>query len=234
MMQGMAQARDGQERFEVERRTVTVRTAGAGGPAVYLQVFMGDGQEVWGRLHAAAASPLTLVTVGNLNWDDDMSPWECPPLTRDDVPCAGKADQHLARLLDDIVPRAEAVLPAPPAYRALAGYSLAGLFAVCALFQTDCFARVASASGSLWFPGFVEYARQHAFAGKPACCYLSLGRKEHKTPNRLLRSVRDNTQAFDDILEQRGVPHVFELNSGNHYQDGDVRMARGISWMLAQ
>lgn len=37
----------------------------------------------------------------------------------------------------------------------IAGYSLAGLFALYALYKTDVFTRVASMSGSLWFPGIM-------------------------------------------------------------------------------
>ena len=37
----------------------------------------------------------------------------------------------------------------------IAGYSLAGLFALYALYKTDAFTRVASMSGSLWFPGIM-------------------------------------------------------------------------------
>lgn len=223
-----------EEAFEIDGRQVTVRSEGAGGPVVYLHVFMGDGAEVWQACRDRGCPDFTLASIGNLAWDDDMSPWDCPPLTRDDTPCGGKAPQQLARLTDAVIPKVEALLSRPPAYSALAGYSLAGLFALWALYRTDRFARVASASGSLWFPGFLDFARENSFARTPDCAYLSLGSKEHKTPNRMLRTVKDNTLAFRDLLQQRGVPCTFESNPGNHFVHTEQRMAAGIAWMLAR
>lgn len=61
---------------------------------------------------------------------------------------------------------------------------------------------------------------------------LSLGSKEHKTPNRLMRNVRTATEQTRDLLCSHGVECTFELNPGNHFQDPDLRMARGIRWIL--
>ena len=43
----------------------------------------------------------------------------------------------------------------------LGGYSLAGLFALWAAYQTDVFSDVAAASPSMWFPGFTGYMEEH-------------------------------------------------------------------------
>jgi predicted alpha/beta superfamily hydrolase len=85
-------------------------------------------------------------------------------------------------LLKQIIPQAESSLPQPPSWRGVAGYSLSGLFALWALWQTDVFERAASASGSLWFPGFIDYARERTMTATPDAAYLSLGKKETKTP----------------------------------------------------
>ena len=222
-----------EDRFDIDGEQVTVRSEGSGGPVVYLQVFEGDGEEVWRACRELGCPDFTLASIGNLAWDDDLSPWECPPLTRDDAPCGGKAPAQLERLTDKIMPAVEDLLQQPAAYSALAGYSLAGLFALWAAYRTNRFSRIASASGSLWFPGFLDFARKNRFACAPDCVYLSLGSKEHKTPNRMLRSVKQNTLAFADLLQERGIPHVFETNPGNHFVDTEIRMAKGISWMLS-
>ena len=99
-----------EEAFEIDGRQVTVRSEGAGGPVVYLHVFMGDGAEVWQACRDRGCSDFTLASIGNLAWDDDMSPWDCPPLTRDDTPCGGKALQQLARLTDAVMPKVEGLL----------------------------------------------------------------------------------------------------------------------------
>ena len=118
------------------------------------------------------------------------------------------------------------------AWRGIAGYSLAGLFALWSTWQTDAFLRVASASGSLWYEGWLGFARGQEPATWPERAYLSLGSKEHKTPNRLMRNVRTATEQTRDLLCSHGVECTFELNPGNHFQDPDLRMARGIRWIL--
>ncbi len=115
-------------------------------------------------------------------------------------PLAVKDPGFLDQLLNWIIPEAESSLPQPPTWRGIAGYSLAGLFALWSLWQTDAFSRAASASGSLWFPDFVDRASTAPFAGNPQAVYLSLGKKETKTPNRMMRHVLDDTRAMETLL----------------------------------
>jgi hypothetical protein len=35
-----------------------------------------------------------------------------------------------------------------------------------------------------------------------------------------------------DCFAEKGVPTVFEMNPGGHFQDPEGRMAKGIRWML--
>ena len=81
-----------------------------------------------------------------------MAPWDIPPISKNDTPCTGGADSYLDLLLSKIIPEAERQLRGTPVWRGIAGYSLAGLFAVYAMYQTGAFSRIASMSGSLWFP----------------------------------------------------------------------------------
>ena len=74
-------------------------------------------------------------------------------------------------------------------WRGIAGYSLAGLFALYAIYQTDLFSHVGSMSESLWFPGMKEYIFSHEPKCRPDCMYFSLGDKESKTRNTVLKSV---------------------------------------------
>lgn len=66
----------------------------------------------------------------------------------------------------------------------------------------------------------------------PNAVYLSLGKKETKTPNRMMRHVLDDTHTMEKLLSDRGIPTTFELNPGNHFAQTDLRMARGIHWIL--
>lgn len=92
----------------------------------------------------------------------------------------------------------------------------------------------ASASGSLWFPGFIDYAHEHTMPNAPDAVYLSLGKKETKTPNRMMRHVLDDTRAMEKFLGECGIPTTLELNPGNHFAQTDLRMARGIRWILTR
>lgn len=217
----------------MHQKQITVYSECAeGAPVIYLPVVMGDGGEVYARCRELDCPPFTLVAIGGLDWNRELSPWECDGCVRDAEPFGGRAAGFLDELLKQIIPEAESSLPQPPAWRGIAGYSLAGLFSLWALWQTDAFDRAASASGSLWFPGFIDYVHEHTMPNAPDAVYLSLGKKETKTPNRMMRHVLDDTRAMEKLLGECGIPTTLELNPGNHFAQTDLRMARGIRWIL--
>lgn len=163
-------------------------------PIIYLNTFSNEGQKVFEAPQAAGCPPFTLVAISDLNWNHDMVPWESPPAFRNAEPCTGGADDHLRLLIDEIIPTAEKKITGVPSWRGIAGYSLAGLFALYAIYQTDLFSLVGSMSGSLWFPGIKEYIFSHKPKRWPDYMYFSLGDKEHKTRNPVLRNVQQNTE----------------------------------------
>lgn len=219
--------------MEACQKQITVHSMHAeSAPIIYLPVVMGDGTEVYKCCRELDCPPFTLVAIGGLNWNRELSPWECDGTVRDSEPFGGQASGFLDELLNRIIPKVELSLPLPPTWRGIAGYSLAGLFALWSLWQTDAFDRAASASGSLWFPGFVDRASTAPFADSPQAVYLSLGKKEAKTPNRMMRHVLEDTRAMEKLLGERGIPTTLELNPGNHFAQTDLRMARGIHWIL--
>ena len=203
-------------------------------PVVYLHVHDGDGSEVLRLCRELGCREFVLAAIRPRCWNDDLTPWECPGLFADDAPFAGKAAEQLRLLESEIIPRVEGDAPRKPEQRALAGYSLAGLFATWATFNSMAFGLVASASGSLWYPDFTGYAQATEFACKPASAYFSLGSKEARTPSRLLRNVAQGTRDVVELFEARGVPTVFEQNPGNHFKEPALRMAKGIAWALAR
>lgn len=227
----------GQERTDARSRQHTSRanpSPSDGLPVVYLHVHDGDGTEVLRLCRELGYRDFVLAAIRPRCWNDDLTPWECPGLFADDAPFAGKAAEQLRLLESEIIPRVEADAPRKPEQRVLAGYSLAGLFATWATFNSTAFGRVASASGSLWYPDFTGYAAANEFARKPACAYFSLGSKEARTPSRLLRNVAQGTRDVVDLFEARGVPTVFEQNPGNHFKEPALRMAKGIAWALGR
>ena len=115
-----------------------------------------------------------------------------------------------------------------PAWRGIAGYSLAGLFAIYALYRTDLFSRAASVSGSLWYPGFRDFIISSQLRARPDRLYLSLGDRESKGST---STVLGNTEAIAAHFSSIGISTLFELNPGNHFTDPAGRTAKGIDFI---
>lgn len=58
--------------------------------------------------------------------------------------------------------------------------------------------------------------------------YFSLGDKESKTRNPILKSVRQNTGEIQAFYQGKGIDTVFWLNPGNRYNHAAERVAAGI------
>ena len=197
-------------------------------PLIILNSYDGDGKSVMEAVEKLEKKDFNLLCIGNLNWNHDMTPWYCPLTSPQDTPCTGGTDEYLKLLLDDILPECLKRMDGTPSHISIAGYSLAGLFALYALYHTDVFARAASMSGSLWFPDFKEYVFSHEMKRKPEKIYLSLGDKETKTRNRYLKAVQDNTESIAAYFREAGIAVTFEMNQGNHFKDATLRSAKGI------
>ena len=203
-------------------------------PVIYLNTFSGEGQQVWDAVLSAGSPPFSLVAIHDLDWNHDMAPWDSPPAFRQAQSCTGGADDYLRLLTETILPAAEQGLAGVPRWRGIAGYSLAGLFAVYAICRTDVFSRAGSMSGSLWFPGIREYLVSHPPKRRMDCLYFSLGEKESKARNPMLRSVRRNTEEIQAYYRGLGIETVFRLHPGNHYDHASERTAAGLAWLLRQ
>ena len=201
-------------------------------PLILLNNYSGDGESVVKAMGEIDAPDCNLLVVWNLMWDHDMTPWYCPPVSENDTPCTGGADEYLKLLLTQILPQARTMIQGEPRFTGIAGYSLAGLFAMYAMYQCDAFDRVASMSGSLWFPEFKDYVMSHDLKKRPEKLYFSLGDKEAKTRNPYLKTVQDNTAQIVSHYEQMGLNVTWELNPGNHFIDAALRSAKGIKAML--
>jgi len=203
-------------------------------PSIYLNTYSDEGQKIYEAAQAVGCPPFNLVTVSDLAWSHDMAPWDSPAAFKNGESFTGGADDYLRLLVEEIIPRAEKELAGPPAWRGIAGYSLAGLFALYAIYRTDMFSRVGCMSGSLWFPGFKEYIFSHEPKSRPDCIYFSLGDKEAKTRNPVLKTVQENTEEIQTFYQNKGIDTVFQLNPGNHFVQRIERTIAGIQWLLSK
>ena len=160
-----------------------------------------------------------LIAIKVRNWNHDLSPWKAPAVFGKEGFGDG-ANATLQEVLKHCVDRNKTYI--------IGGYSLAGLFALWAAYQTDVFAAVAAASPSMWFPGFVDYMKKNEIQCKSV--YLSLGDKEEKTRNPVMASVGNCIREASDILTKSGVNTILEWNKGNHFKDADLRTARAFAW----
>lgn len=203
-------------------------------PTVYIHSVAGDGHNVWESCRRIGCPDFNLVSVHDFDFEGELTPWEAPGVRKGMPRFKGEAVRHLAALTGRIMPEAEASLPGKPAYRALAGYSLAGLFAFWSAWQTDRFARLACGSASFWYPGFIEYAASHPMVSRPDFIALSLGDRESGTRHPVMGRVGECTERILELLDKQEIAYSFEINPGNHFTDPDLRLAKVIKRMLAK
>ena len=175
-----------------------------------------------------------LASLSGFDWNRDLSPWPAKAVFKGGEDFMGKADDYLEQILTKILPAVKEELSQKNiivSYTALAGYSLAGLFALYAGIRCDIFSKIASVSGSLWYPGFDGYLYEHGISENVGCVYLSLGDLEARTRNELMSAVQIKTEAICDFLKNK-TKAVFELNEGNHFRDPSLRTAKGIRYLL--
>ena len=79
------------------------------------------------------------------------------------------------------------------------------------------------------FSGFVEGIKLNE---RENFLYFSLGDREARTRNALLSTVEDKTGKVYDQYKNKGIETTFEMNPGNHFKDADLRLAKGIAWIL--
>ena len=164
---------------------------------------------------------ISMIAVRIDDWNNDLSPWEAPAVFGKES-FGGGASETLDELLELCADKSRTYY--------IGGYSLAGLFALWAAYQTDVFKGVAAASPSVWFPGFTEYMKKNEI--KTNTVYLSLGDREEKARNTIMATVGDRIREAQVLLEKRGVNCILEWNEGNHFKDADLRTARAFAWVL--
>jgi hypothetical protein len=184
---------------------------------------------------AKAHSPFALACFGVEDWQAAYSPWAAPALRKGEKGFAGEGPATLAFLEERALPKLEEALPISrePGGRALFGYSLAGLFALWALYESRLFSGAGCCSGSLWFKGWMGYMR--SFSPKAGSrVYLSLGKKEENARNSLLASVGGCAREAEGILGRSPAVKESALawHSGGHGHEPARRLADAALWLL--
>lgn len=165
-------------------------------------------------------------------WFDELAPWPAPPVfgktpfgngatkTLDSLrQIAGEEQQRMAASVET------------PIKVIIGGYSLAGLFALWAGYQTDQpFDAVVAASPSVWYQDWLDYATVHQ--PQSDAFYLSLGDREERSRTPILTTIATAIRRQQQLLEQAHIVNVLEWNPGNHFQDNGQRTAKGFVWAM--
>lgn len=166
----------------------------------------------------------SVLLIYDVDWNADLSPWKADAVFPGDPAFEGKADALIQELI-----RHPVIGNTQWKYRIIAGYSLAGLFSLYACTKTDLFDGCVSCSGSLWYPGFLQYLKEHRLS--TSAVYLSLGEKEKYSRNPVLSSVE---LCMGEAAQYLKKDHIcrYEMNPGGHFTDPEGRMLKGIAWMI--
>ena len=169
-----------------------------------------------------AGEELAIVPCIPSSWENDLTPYEADNPLQKGRTFAGKADDFLK----DVMAVASTC---PATHRILAGYSLAGLFALYAGTKCSLFDSLVAGSPSLWYPSFMEYAQTHPLNPEIQYVYLSLGDQEAKVnKNPVFQTVDQRMSEYCKILKEAQIPFRFDLNPGKHVNNVMERMAKGI------
>ncbi len=160
------------------------------------------------------------------DWNFELSPWNAKQAFGDEEFGNG-GEKTLENVKNILIPQLGNFFESNAKY-ILGGYSLAGLFSLWAGYKTDIFFAIAACSPSVWIDGWIEFAEKNPI--KTENIYLSLGTKEHKTRNPIMKTVKDKIILQEKLLENKNV--FLEFNSGNHFQDTVIRKAKGFLWCL--
>ena len=187
-------------------------------------------ESLFDEVKALTNNDFSLAVFDVTDWNAQFSPWTAPPVFGKDA-FSGKGNDTLRFLEDEFLPEIKSKFPKSEVF--LTGYSLAGLFSLWALYETDKFNGAVCCSSSLWFDKWDEYASLHRIKS-PSTIYMSLGDREEKTKNKVMSIVGDRTRRQAEILKED--PNVeklyFEWNEGGHFVEPLKRVAKGITRIL--
>lgn len=180
----------------------------------------------------ASQLPFVFVAFPVVDWNGELSPWDSPAVFGSDDFGHGAAGT-LYFVENELLPAVRTQFHLSDEVPViLGGYSLAALFSLWSGWQTDIFSAVAAASPSVWFPGWLDYARQQQPMTKAV--YLSLGDREERTRNPIMATVGGCIrQQYAHLETMPCIQTTLEWNKGNHFQHTGQRCAKAFAWCMS-
>ena len=195
-------------------------------PLVIINSF--DSGNELSKLSNECKKDFHLLIISNLSWNDDLTPWKAEGIFSNDSGYKGLANTYLNYLVNVLIPNTKSKYELLPESFIIGGYSLAGLFALYSSTKVNLFSGAFSCSGSLWYPGFIEYLKNNKISENIRFIYLSLGDKEKNTRNQYLKETENCHKQCLKILEEQNINYQFEYNKGNHFTESNQRTIKGL------
>lgn len=204
-------------------------------PIIYLHALefsaasVGEIYELVSR-RSGADFVLAAIYLSEAQWGDKLSPWAAKSPFKGVRDFAGGGAAHLEKFTNELILRGERHVfgAGKPAWRACAGYSLAGLFSAYAAFASDKFQKIACVSASFWFGGFDAFVAAHSPQRGLAHVYASLGEAEMNPKNPRGALCGETARNFIAKCRGAGAKAEFEQNPGGHMQDEIARISKAI------
>lgn len=209
-----------------------IKSINKNAPLVVIPSFENNGQEIFNKTRKITKEEFSLLLVYNLNWNDDLSPYFAKSIFDNAPDFKGEADNFLNYLTNTLISKVCNENEINPSYFMLVGYSMSGLFSIYSLYKTNYFKKIGSVSGSLWYPGFLDFINKSKTVKNVSTLYMSLGDKEKHTKNIYMKKVEENTLEIFELIKQEFINAKFEFNTGNHFQDESLRIAKCIKYLL--
>ena len=202
-------------------------------PIIYLHALEFDATdtgEIYELVSRGADFVLAAIYLNEAQWGDKLSPWAAKSPFKGVRDFAGGGAAHLEKFTDELIPRIERHVfgARKPAWRACAGYSLAGLFSAYAAFASDKFQKIACVSASFWFGGFDAFVAAHSLQRGLAHVYASLGEAEMNPKNPRGALCGETARNFIAKCRGAGAKAEFEQNPGGHMQDEIARISKAL------
>lgn len=169
------------------------------------------------RINIEPVEGVRLVMIYPYDWNYCMTPWKYHDKNMGKT---GGGEEFLSWFISEIYDEK---------YKRqyIGGYSLGGLFALFAACEKELFDGVMSVSGSLWYPGALEYFNEKSIGKRIGKIYMSLGDKESLTKNAEREKVGFNTEKLAEVFGKTKEV-FFEYNRGGHFTDINGRIIKSI------
>lgn len=219
--------------LNIDNKEITIYSCGKPNhPTIYLNAFTDTEENLIEKLKEHSLREFNLINISHINWNSDLVPWNNPPIFKKGPEYRGNALEYLEFLIKKVIPEVNIVLGENSSWNGLVGYSLGGLFSLYSMYNSNYFTRFGCVSGSLWFPGFIKYAKDHKIESDPVKIYFSIGNREAKVKNVYLNKVQRRTEDLYHYYKSLGIDTIFELNPGNHFNDPTDRVIKALKWLL--